>query len=132
LGRVVTKVTTFASTIPLSIGSLVSGEPHRAFPYSVIEPVTLLLASTLMSSRTAFAPAGAVGLAALATAASVPHLPASPFAPCAANPNAAAAMRQETAIGIMYRILIVVLPIALNLADVYNTHRLSLTLCDPL
>jgi hypothetical protein len=83
------KVTTLASTIPLSIFKLVSGDPQRAFPYSVIEPVTLLPASTFRSSMTTPAPG----------AAAVPHLPAIPL-DC---PNADIATRQVTAMGmIMY------------------------------
>jgi hypothetical protein len=65
------KVTTLPSTIPLSIVRLVSGEPHNALANSVIEPVTLLPASTFRSSITA--------IAVFAAAPSVPHFPAMPL-----------------------------------------------------
>jgi hypothetical protein len=79
----------FASTVPLSIVNTVSGFPHNALPYSVTDPVTLLEASTLRSAMIAWPPppprppaagSGAAPPRPRAIAASVPHLPAKPFA----------------------------------------------------
>jgi hypothetical protein len=95
-----------------------SGEPQSAFPYSVIEPVTLPLKPTLKSSDTA--------IAFLAAAPSVPHLPRIPLvwhkagAARTQKPNTIAKLGKERTVrsfpnfvngGNIFRTLMYILPL---------------------